>query len=185
MIGWGSLIWCNKSLSLASKWLRDGPSLPVEFARKSDDGRLTLVIVPGIPAQQTLWAVSAFDNLSGASADLRRREGGDATPIGVWSSEEKKADPFGIGAWCHERGFNGAIWTALKPRWFKGAKRPPSPDEAITYLKSLKNNMPLLKVAKEYICMAPAQINTVIRERVRIELDWKVIPLPSTLFEPD
>ena len=29
---------------MASEWAHDGPSLPVEFARQSRDGRMTLVI---------------------------------------------------------------------------------------------------------------------------------------------
>jgi hypothetical protein len=55
IVGWGSLIWCPGSLQIKSGWHRDGPPLPVEFARISGDGRLTLVIHPGSKEQQTLW----------------------------------------------------------------------------------------------------------------------------------
>jgi hypothetical protein len=52
VLGWGSLLWEQGVLRLASRWRTDGPWLPIEFARLSDRGRLTLVIHPESPAQQ-------------------------------------------------------------------------------------------------------------------------------------
>lgn len=48
--GWGSLIWNPGNLAMTGEWQPDGPMLPVEFARVSTDGRLTLVIAPDVPA---------------------------------------------------------------------------------------------------------------------------------------
>ena len=44
-LGWGSLVWRPDNLLIRSEWFSDGPFLPIEFARRSQDGRLTLVIV--------------------------------------------------------------------------------------------------------------------------------------------
>jgi hypothetical protein len=75
VIGFGSLIWSQGELLLSSEWQRDGPSLPIEFARVSQDGRLTLVIVPGFLPQKTLWALSGCKTMTDAKENLRKREG--------------------------------------------------------------------------------------------------------------
>lgn len=41
---WGSLIWDAGELPVCSAWHADGPALPIEFARESADGRITLVV---------------------------------------------------------------------------------------------------------------------------------------------
>ena len=43
-IGWGSLVWSPGVLRCKGEWQLDGPFLPLEFARTSKDGRLTLVL---------------------------------------------------------------------------------------------------------------------------------------------
>ena len=55
-IGWGSLIWDTRSLDVDVHWRADGPMLPIEFARESSDGRITLVIVQGFASVLTLWS---------------------------------------------------------------------------------------------------------------------------------
>ena len=44
ILGWGSLIWNPRILKVAGDWTLDGPTLPIEFSRISDNDRLTLVI---------------------------------------------------------------------------------------------------------------------------------------------
>ncbi len=44
VVAWGSLVWCPGSLAMKTRWRRDGPRLPIEFARISQDDRVTLVI---------------------------------------------------------------------------------------------------------------------------------------------
>ena len=41
--GWGSLVWNPADLPMVGDWQSDGPALPVEFTRKSNNGRVTLV----------------------------------------------------------------------------------------------------------------------------------------------
>lgn len=56
ILGWDSLIWDPRSLKydVNTGWLTDGPKLPIEFARISNDGRLTLVIKESVVEVQTL-----------------------------------------------------------------------------------------------------------------------------------
>ena len=69
-LGWGSLIWCPDSLPTIGDWHADGPDLPVEFARQSKDGRITLVIEPGAKRVPVLWT-----RLTVGSIDAARGEG--------------------------------------------------------------------------------------------------------------
>ena len=73
-LGWGSLVWDPRSLHVRSYWFADGPLLPIEFARESKDGRVTLVITPSSPPVRSLWALSSLDSVDAAKADLVLRE---------------------------------------------------------------------------------------------------------------
>jgi len=75
VIGWGSIIWSTRVLRVRTRWNIDGPFLPVEFARISNDGRLTLVLCPGNEGQRTYWAMSEFENLDLAMRFSCVREG--------------------------------------------------------------------------------------------------------------
>src|SRR5579883_2476077 len=121
VVGWGSLIWCPGSLRIKTKWRRDGPVLPIEFARISDGQRLTLVIHPGSPQQNTYWALSELDELDAARGNLKEREGcsslsaihyfrlNDSTPS--LPSAVKSA----LESWFpkHRDEIEAAIWTGL------------------------------------------------------------------------
>jgi len=76
-LGWGSLVWDPCGLPVQRKWFEDGPLLPIEFARRSLDGRLTLVIVPlgkGLMVR-SLWTLFTVHTVHDAREALRRREG--------------------------------------------------------------------------------------------------------------
>src|ERR1700678_3318401 len=75
IFGWGSLIWCPGSLKLATRWFRDGPMLPVEFARISKGDPVTLVVHRDSRDQRTLWAIGDSDSICAAQDSLREREG--------------------------------------------------------------------------------------------------------------
>ena len=67
ILAWGSLIWNPGSLHIVDGWRPGGPTLPIEFSRISDNGRLTLVIdeACGVPVP-TCFALSMFDNVQEA-----------------------------------------------------------------------------------------------------------------------
>jgi hypothetical protein len=73
-IGWGSLIWDKRDLDVDGEWRTDGPLLPVEFARQSNDGRITLVVVQGVQPVPTLWSAFNTRDLAKARESLRQRE---------------------------------------------------------------------------------------------------------------
>ena len=56
-LGWGSLCWQPEELKTLGGWRNDGPNLPLEFTRASDEGkgRLTLVITADVPEVGVLW----------------------------------------------------------------------------------------------------------------------------------
>lgn len=74
-IGWGSLIWDPRELLIYGEWQNDGPFLPLEYMRKSKDGRLTLVITETAKPIKTLWILMATNSLETAIVSLLKREG--------------------------------------------------------------------------------------------------------------
>ncbi len=141
VVGWGSLIWCPGSLRIVSRWRRDGPRLPIEFARISSDGRLTLVIHPDSEDQQTYWAVSEFAVMDQARRNLAQREGAKLSDIhhlarkGQARSGASKVVMTRTREWlAKHREVEGVIWTGLGSNWKDKRKQPFTPDDAVTYL---------------------------------------------------
>ncbi|EZP81990.1 hypothetical protein BV97_02011 [Novosphingobium resinovorum] len=174
-IGWGSLIWCQKSLPVASGWQADGPRLPVEFARESSDKRITLVICERSPAVEVLWAPLDVATLNNAKQVLAAREGirdhNIQYSIGYWSPAAASNHHGGaaIAQWAAARGFEGAVWTALKPR-INGENRMPAEQEVIEHLDRLSGAA--RDVAEEYVRLAPRQIATSYRTAIEAAFGW-------------
>ncbi|MCI0559420.1 MAG: hypothetical protein MN733_13070 [Nitrososphaera sp.] len=188
IIGWGSLIWCNKNLHVKLPWRKDGPHLPIEFTRKSGDSRLTLVLAAGATQQPTLWALSDCQTLEEAREDLQQREGtSERCNIGICGKGIDSPAYFGsdvISAWCTTNDFDGAVWTALRAKDPKGQNRLMSPEEALAYVQSLKEDEKAWKRAKEYVQLAPTQIDTPTRRLLRDRLQWENLALPAGLIAP-
>lgn len=172
-VGWGSLTWCQKALPVSGVWHADGPVLPIEFARESNDKRLTLVITPDAPRVRTLWAALAVETLAGANAALAAREGITAANIkrgiGAWSAGADDGSSHGIGEWAAGKGFAHVVWTALKPK-IGTEYRTPSIAEVLAHLGALTGHD--RDRAEEYVRMAPRQITTPYRAAIEEALGW-------------
>lgn len=176
-LGWGSLIWDAGGLPVRGPWFADGPFLPLEFARQSRNGRITLVLAPGRPLVRSLWAMLAIGNLNDACAALAEREGMPASNlrrhIGVWTrNDPPPADDLvgRIESWARQRDLDAVIWTALPPKFRGQSDRVPSPGEVVAYLESLTGEE--REKAEEYVRKAPRQIDTDCRRYIEARLGW-------------
>lgn len=129
VIGWGSLIWNKRELQIAGGWHKDGPRLPVEFARISSRERLTLVIHPDSPGQQTYWAASTAKELDAARKNLQAREGTKienirSTSLRTAPTDEDDLASQEIHAWLSSQHHDlyAAIWTGLTSNWVEKRK---------------------------------------------------------------
>lgn len=180
-LGWGSLIWRPQSLLIRSEWFHDGPFLPIEFTRQSDDGRLTLVITEGAKPLRTLWALMSTDDLVVAKDSLRVRENigrrSLINKISVVSKEELIENDTVkslIQNWAINLGLDAVIWTDIPSR-FNDEFRILTVEEAVNYFKSPSLDFNIRKNAEEYIRKAPKQIDTDFRRRFETEFGWSFI----------
>jgi len=164
-LGWGSLIWKPGALELASEWFKDGPQLPIEFARVGDSGELATTICANSRLCQVLWAVLQTASLADAYEALRLREQipeGRDDGIGIF---KVGGTPNGvISEWASTQQVDAVIWTALPPRFEGMEGRIPSLDEAASYLSGLTG--PTRDHAFQYISMVPAQVDTSYRREI-------------------
>lgn len=179
ILGWGSLIWKPKSLNYNTTfgWQKDGPILPLEFARISKDGRLTLVITKEGTLVTTLYSISNFNNLDDAILNLKMREGNKNTPIGYYTKNPLKLNSKNpeitesIREWLLKKEeLDAVIWTDLDEKWTTQKGNKVKKAERIDYLKNLQE--PSTTLAEEYIRKAPIQIATNYRKEIEKELGW-------------
>ena len=180
-LGWGSLIYDPRDLQIECLWQTDGPLLPVEFARISKGGRLTLALYPYASDVQTLWAYAAHRDLHQAIEDLRRREGTSTNRIGFLSFPDKRSHcnvipdilPK-IERWAKERGLAAVVWTDLPSNFKAITKMELNEDNVVKYLRTVTGDA--LKDAETYVRKAPEQIETKIWSRIRQEFGWENTP---------
>ena len=181
ILGWGSLIWLPKDLKFDtnSGWKENGPVLPIEFARISKDGRLTLVITPNGTEVPTLYSVSSFDSLDLAVLNLAVREGSGRKSIGYYDKSKDEFSPIefsfkeNIKNWIQTTDFAAVIWTNLpeKLNLENMTKTEKDPDGRIDYLQNLKGSESAL--AEEYIRNTPKQIATKYKTQIIKTLGWE------------
>lgn len=173
-LAWGSLVWNPRQLPIRREWFKDGPFAHVEFTRQSSDDRMTLVIDPSARPVRVLWALMLPTDLQIAKEALRDREGITGTDslsrIGSWEHRDTSPENIpDLRRWAEDRGLDGAVWTALKPRFGK-EERSPSIDEVIGHLRGLSGTT--RDHAKEYVARAPRQIDTDYRRQIEAALGW-------------
>lgn len=175
-IGWGSLIWNMGNLDVDGNWRVDGPLLPVEFARQSSNGRITLVIMEGFAPIPTLWSVFKTRDLATARESLRQREGVPRPRahdlIACWRrGENRESEPAAtISAWAGGKNLDAAVWTNLPPKFAETDGRVPTEDEVVAYLRTLEGQA--RAAAEEYVRRAPPQIATAYRRAIERALGW-------------
>jgi len=136
-------------LRLASDWRPDGPRLPLEFVRDSDDSdELALVLHAPAPPVPTRWALLDTADLADAREMLRAREKirpawpqwvgslPDPVPPGL-PAATPAAVVAGIAAWMRAHDVEAAVWTALPAKFAGVSERAPSAHEALAYLDGL------------------------------------------------
>lgn len=175
-LGWGSLIWNPGSLAIQRHWFNDGAFLPIEFARESKDGRLTLVITPNARLVRTLWALMLTEDEDYAKKSLAIREGISGrnieASIGMVKSQDKTKDPTKmiIRDWAASLTIDAVIWTNLPPKFNNTDRIVPSIEQALDHINKLSLNE--RNAAEEYIRKAPKQIDTVYRAEFEKKLGW-------------
>ena len=172
-LGWGSLIWDPRELPIQRHWFDDGPLVRVEFARRSGDDRVTLVLHREAEPVRSLWALMDADSIEMARQHLGIREGIPKTrwrdSIGAWP----KSTPdciVGLDDWARAKQLDAVVWTALSSNFEEGQSLEHRVIEHLQLLVGSKRD-----TAERYIRRAPRQINTEVRRRIEAKLQWVAV----------
>jgi hypothetical protein len=173
IIGWGSLVWDPRELPREGVWQNGGPHLPVEFARVSQDCRLTLVIdYDNAEPVETKYIISPRLDLDYAIEDLCHREGTTKKNIGFVDKkhrrdsgqvhEEHRRACNDIREWLDRSDLDTVVWTALTPNFRRETGDEFSVTRAVAYLEGLPQSS--RERALRYIANAP--VDTPLRRRL-------------------
>lgn len=174
-LGWGSLVWDPRTLAIQRQWLEDGPMIRVEFLRRSNNGRITLVLDSSASPVRSLWAIMDATDMETAVEALRDREGvfkqNSERDIGRWvSGDASPANVLGLPEWAKARELDGVVWTALRHK-FDSLETPATGDQIATYLAGLTGRV--REDAENYVRRVPPQIDTPYRHIIEERLGWK------------
>jgi len=177
-LGWGSLVWNSRGLKVSGLWEKDGPLLPVEFARVSNNKSLTLVLYPEASDMQTLWVRTALNDLKTAIQKLATRERTSEENIGYVSIHENSSRCNTIPnllprivSWAKQKELDTVIWTDLASNFKEVTNMEFNEENAVDYLQDLTEED--LNNAEKYVRNAPEQVETNVRKRLKEELGWR------------
>ena len=175
-LGWGSLVWDPRCLPIEGDWHSNGPNLPIEFARESMDGRITLVLTEGVTPVKSCWVKLAVTSLDEGKARLAQREGicesNIKYSIGFWDKGGKAHGRCKgiIGDWACSAEVDTVVWTNLRCG-FKGLRdRLPTADEVVCHLRDLDEGA--RRKAEDYVRCTPRQVRTKYRAQIEAALGW-------------
>jgi hypothetical protein len=172
-LGWGSLIWDHRTLPVVGGWMKDGPLLPIEFARESQDGRITLVLCDDVPLVQSYWGLISVEDVSYAIETLAEREGiklNIAKNIGWWDSSDGKSRGKCAGeieAWARSQWLDGVVWTNLPFGLKRSRGTMPTREEVLQHITALDEFQK--QAALHYVGNAPLSIDTPYRRAIESE----------------
>lgn len=171
-LGWGSLIWNPGGLKVIGEWQKDGPNVPVEYLRHSQNGRLTLVIDSDVPCSQVLWIKMDCVNIETAKENLRIREGKIKHKyVGFWKEGQNSPKLLpDLDDWAEGVGAEAVIWTALPPKFENIDYKKPNIEDAIAHIERL--DVTPKRHAEEYVRKTPAQIRTPFRTKFEEYFNW-------------
>ena len=178
VLGWGSLKWDPRDLKIEGGWRNDGPYCPIEFARVSNDGRLTLVLFPEAEKVRVLWAEMGTENLEEAIENLREREGTTLERIGYVDLSIQDSYRCGvisdmsrtIKEWASTKDIDAVIWTDLPSNFEQETDKDFTGGNVIDYLNQLEDREK--REAERYVRNAPDQIRTKMRDIIEDKMGW-------------
>ena len=182
VLGWGSLIWDLDDLApkVSLPWqMEAGPRLPMEFSRISPKRKMGLVVCldasAGVPCA-THAIPSVRSEMADVIADLAARErapeqmiGGVCLSTGASQGRAEIMDT--VRNWCAATGWQGAVWTDLRPNFADHATAAFSLETALSYLRTLTGEN--LAEAVRYIHFAPAATDTPLRRMLAADPWWQ------------
>jgi len=169
-------VWDPRQLPIQGNWFCDGPFLPIEFARQSVNGRMTLVIVPNtFPLMRSLWTPMSVFNLKEARKALGLREcerhERPESCVDYWPRGSKSGFVARkIGKWARGLQIDAVVWTNLTPKFSDRDTKIPTAEEVVVYLRGLQGER--RQKAEEYVRKAPRQVDTHYRRAIETHLGW-------------
>lgn len=176
ILGWGSLTydWHGLSLGTPVRWRLKGPTLPIEFSRKSTKGAregLLTAVVDEVAGERvpTRLSTSSLKTISAVREELRIREGrtraswiGSVDRAGKSAGNVSNRIAHEIHTWLLDTKFRAAVWTAIPPDF---GDQPFTLEAARIHLQSLDPGR--LQLARNYIAWAPDEVDTPLRRSLR------------------